>query len=273
MIHRLSAAVALLIGTLALAGCGGGGGGGSAQPISNTAPIRDAIGGGSLNLSNAQIRQALAAIERQTDSVNVSDDTAVCSGTSCRTNNVTIYLSDFNLANGTYAPVMTHNGMNIMQGANRVSFAGQQIDYQTYGGWGDHSLFGVFAEDDTAFAATAGDDTGSRPISGSASWRGVMVGADFARDEGFQGDATITADFAASHVDVAFTNIHEVMTGSRRNDIRFNNVPFTSDGFSSGSRVGRFVDGTFYGPNHAEAGGVFETEFGNKFGSFGAKRQ
>ena len=256
-----------------LTACGGGGGGGPAQLVSNTSPIRDAIGGGSLNLNGAQIQQALAAIERQADHVNSSDNVAVCSGTSCRVDGFTTYLSDFNLPNGTYEPVMTHNGMNIMQGTNRVSLAGQQIDYRTYGGWGDHSMFAVFVGDDSAGGYIAGNDTGSRPVGGSATWRGVMVGADYARNEGFQGDATITVDFAASNVDVAFTNIHEAMTGSPRNSIRFNDVPFTSDGFSSGSRVGRFIEGTFYGPNHAEAGGVFETEFGNKFGSFGAKRQ
>ncbi len=135
-------------------------------------------------------------------------------------------------------------------------------------------MFAVFIGDDSAVGSIAGNDTGSRPVGGSATWRGVMVGADYARNEGFQGDATLTADFAASNVDVAFTNIHEAMTGSPRNSIRFNDVPFTADGFSSGSRTGsRFIDGTFYGPNHAEVGGVFETDNGNKFGFFGAKRQ
>ncbi|MCY4005753.1 MAG: hypothetical protein OXE84_02850 [Rhodobacteraceae bacterium] len=283
MTHRLSAATALLIGTLALAGCGGGGGGGPTQPITNTSPIRDAIGGGPLNLSGAQIRSEIRAVESHADRLNITNVLLAaqygylsnCSGTSCRVSGVDYYLSDLRMSEANYDPIMTRRGFNVVQGINRVSIGGEETEYETYGGWGDHSMFFAFQEDDIVFAATAGNATGSRPVGGSATWRGVMVGGDFGRVEGFQGDATITADFEASNVDVAFTNIHEFMTGGRRNDISFNNVPFTADGFASGSRTsgGNYIDGTFYGPNHAEAGGVFETDNGNRFGSFGARRQ
>ncbi len=146
---------------------------------------------------------------------------------------------------------MTRHGLYVMQGGNRITFLGTLVTYQTYGGWGDHVMFGGFADDDTAIAATAGDATGSRPTSGPATWRGVMVGADYARNEAFQGDAALTADFGAGSVD----------------------VPFTADGFASGHRVGRFVKGTFHGPGHTEAGGVFETECGNRIGAFGTRRE
>ena len=266
---------AALFAACILTACGGGGGSGPEQPINNTSPIRDAIGGGPLALGNAQIRQALAAIQGKHDHLNISDSVAVCHSTGCRAlNNVTIYLSDFQLENGTYEPVMTRHGFNVFQGANRITFLGDSGTYQTYGGWGSYTLFAGFASGDSAFAGIAGNDTGSRPVGGSATWTGVMVGGDFGRGEAFQGDASLNANFSAAHMNIVFTNIHEVTSGNRRRDISFGNVPFTSDGFYSGNRAGGdFVEGTFYGPNHVEVGGVFETDNGNTFGSFGAKRQ
>jgi len=267
--------LAALAATCLLTACGGGGGsgsGGTSQPFDETATIRAAIGGAPLTLDNAAIRSALGALEQRTDRINVSDDASVCTGTGCvNAEGLTIYLADFQLTNGTYEPVMTHRGFQVMQGTNRVAFLGTPITYQTYGGWGDHSMFGAFASDDDAVAASAGDATGSRPTDGTATWRGVMVGGDLARNEGFQGDAALTADFANAHLDVAFTNVHDVETGGRRNPIRFDAVPFTADGFA-GQSAGRLVRGTFYGPNHAEAAGVFETNFGNIFGAFGTRR-
>ena len=270
--HRPLALAAILTAGL-LTACGGGGGG-PGQPFDDTATIRAAIGGAPLALSGTEIRNELVEIERRADRLDLSDDTASCSGTGCRLPAGILYLSDFQLAAGSYEPVMTRHGIDVMQGVNRITFLGRTLTYQTYGGWGDHVMFAGAADydNDAAVAFTAGATTGSRPTDGTATWRGVMVGGDWGRAEAFQGDALLTADFGAGSVDVAFTNIHEIETGGARNDIRFANVPFTATGFSSGARIGRFVEGSFYGPAHAEAGGVFETDGGNRFGAFGARR-
>jgi len=277
--------LAALAATCLLTACGGGGSGsgGSGQPFDETATIRAAIGGAPLTLDNAAIRSALGALEQRTDRINLTNVllaaqygwVADCPGTtSCRVAGADYYLSDFRLTGGNYAPVMTRNGMHVFQGVNRFSIGGDEDSYETYGGWGEHSLFLVFATDEVGAGLTAGDATGSRPTDGTATWRGVMVGGDLRRNEAFQGDAALTADFANAHLDVAFTNVHEVVTGKRRNAIRFANVPFTADGFATGNRQsgGQYIEGTFYGPNHAEAGGVFETDQGNRFGAFGARR-
>ncbi len=98
-----------------------------------------------------------------------------------------------------------------------------------------------------------------------------MIGLDTVNVQALQGDTTLTVDFAASNVDVAFTNIHDDDL-DRRADIRWSDVPMVSGGFyAAGAGTGDKIEGTFYGANHAEVGGVFE--HGATVGSFGAERQ
>lgn len=95
-----------------------------------------------------------------------------------------------------------------------------------------------------------------------------MLGLDTLNLQGLQGDATLTVDFAASNLDARFTNIHDDEL-TRRGDIRFEDVAMTDNGFAS--RANCRIEGAFYGPNHAEAGGIFER--GRTIGAFGAERQ
>lgn len=151
---------------------------------------------------------------------------------------------------------------------------------ENYGGWLDHSFFYVtfmvnlqtfsFLDDEAYSGWSFGDDTGSVPVDGSANWAGLMVAADFQRQEIVRGDAELTVNFGASSVDVAFTDIRELDTGAERAAIRFDAVPLSARGFQSGAD-GHRITGTFYGPAHAEAGGVFEHE--HTVGAFGATRQ
>ena len=50
----------------------------------------------------------------------------------------------------------------------------------------------------------------------------------------------------------------------------FNGIPLVGGRFRTGS-AGDAIEGVFYGPEHQEAGGVFER--GRVFGAFGATRQ
>ena len=84
-------------------------------------------------------------------------------------------------------------------------------------------------------------------------------------------DTELTADFASSNLDVAITRIYDD-EANRRTDIIWTDVPLGSGGsFGRGVSDGDKIEGTFYGPNHEEVGGVFERN--NIVGAFGAKRQ
>ena len=150
---------------------------------------------------------------------------------------------------------------------------------ENYGGWLDHSFFyvtfivnpqGSGINDEAYVGWSFGDDTGTVPVDGSANWAGLMVAADFQRQEIVRGDAELTVNFGASSVDVAFTGIRELDTEAERDAIRFDAVRLSARGFQSGT-AGHRISGAFYGPAHEEAGGVFEHE--HMVGAFGATRQ
>ena len=283
--------LAALGAALALVACGGGGGGGVSQPIADIAPIVSAAGGEPLSLSSSQIKAELSRRVNTADTLLGTDiydlggyqiASTACSGTVCQVsilgNTVLVALSDLDFNAGTYESVMTRNGVSIVQGAGRATEDGITSESLGWGGWLDHAAFLIAGEAATdtegyglagVYGLSFGDATGSVPVSGSASWRGVMAGYHFPRDEGHQGDATLTADFASSSIDVAFTNVRDVETGAQRASFGFNDVPLSGAGFTS--RVGGRIEGAFYGPNHAEVGGIFE--HGSTIGAFGAKRQ
>ncbi len=98
-----------------------------------------------------------------------------------------------------------------------------------------------------------------------------MVAGHLQEITAYRGDAAITADIGDGIVDVAFTNMHAVSTGVPVDSIMFDDVPFNATGFSSGTTSGNWIAGDFYGPDHAEAGGVFE--HGTTMGAFGARRE
>lgn len=273
---------------LTLAACGGGGGGGSVpQPVPDTRPIVSAVGGQSLNLSSVQIgaeltlQANLADTMRSTDFHTIDGDllaSTTCRGAVCRVLGVEIYPSDFDFGAGTFEAVTVLNGVSIVQGASRQTMDGETETSAGWGGWLDHTAFLVVGEaiEDAegygvgaGFGVSLGVAAGNVPVSGSATWRGVMIGYDFPRDEGLLGDAALTADFATASVDVVFSDVHELETGAARAGFGFNDVPLSGTGFAS--RVGGRIEGAFYGPSHAEVGGIFE--HGNTIGAFGAQRQ
>ncbi|MDE0532640.1 MAG: hypothetical protein OXI01_14510 [Albidovulum sp.] len=281
--------LALFLSCLSLAGCFGGGGGGAPAPnlpIQDASTIRAAIGGSPLNMSPEQLRsegqRIIGASDRivSTDVVTTGGQTlfsTACSGNLCRIGGTTYYISDLAVPDDI-GSVMTHNGVGVWQGRQQTQLGDVQAQADELGGFTRHSAFAVVAESYSqgqeavgpfAYAVAFGDSTGSVPSSGSATWRGVVTGGSLSRNEGFVGDATLRANFAASNIDAAFTNIHEAETGASRSSIRYSDIPFTRDGFARGS--GRdMISGKFFGPGHAEAAGVFQR--GSIIGAFGAKR-
>ena len=89
---------------------------------------------------------------------------------------------------------------------------------------------------------------------------GAATAGNFVR-----GDATLTADFAAVNVDVVFNNIRDLTTSAPRADITWNDIPITGGAFRTDT-----IQGSFYGQNHEEVGGIFGRS--NLQGAFGAKR-
>ena len=189
------------------------------------------------------------------------------------------------LESGTFYPVERRMGVPVVRGVAPLSLKyGDSLDDGAdtaimYGGWLDHSWFftyltghesGSVAVSPSAFGWSIGGATQSLPVGGSATWLGLMVAGDTERRELLHGDARLTVDFAATNVDVAFTNIRETETGARRQGIRFTDVPMSAGGFALG-QGGNTIAGAFYGPSHLEVGGAFEHD--NTIGAFGARRQ
>ena len=193
-----------------------------------------------------------------------------------------------------------------------------------YGGWLEHSAFGTLAgpfhttarDDPFAVAALAAFHSGALGVgeyvprsgafsfgdrteetfeetSGSATWKGVMTGIDTVFDHPIQGDAELEVDFASRHVDVTFSEIFDLETGTKLTRspllpetspsealaIEFLDLPLTPDvpgtganGFGDTLDDVWSIEGFFYGPDHSEAGGVFQHLEHEMVGAFGARR-
>lgn len=244
-------------------------------------------------MTSDEIRVELNRVRNGSDSMLSSDlhviadgvherVTANCASSSCTfshrlISDVTVGISNLRPFD-EYQAVMTKNGVSIAQGRHADLTIG-------YGGWLDHNAFGTIVERGATagekymgpYAISYGDASETNPAgAGTATWNGVMVGADVGtatatdRPDLVQGDAAVVADLDNVNVDVAFTGIVNLDTGGARNDMTWTDLPMSAGGFSQGSGSNR-IEGRFYGPGHEEAGGIFER--GGIVGAFGAKRQ
>lgn len=122
----------------------------------------------------------------------------------------------------------------------------------------------------------------------NATWKGGMIGKieRYFKEAGnlLTGDATITVGMDGSSQDavsVRFTNIVDSETGAKHNGLSWTDLPLQNGSFhhqnegvydSDGN-----IRGSFYGANHEEVGGVFDSAIfdGDKHltGAFGAVRQ
>lgn len=193
----------------------------------------------------------------------------------------------------TYNGVMLHQGVSLAQRTGTSRVLGYSIDYTSYGGWLNYSAFAVDSGTITSgdlrgavggYAFTSGYSTNTNPAprSGSATWEGVMVGANInlnspALGNVVQGNAQIaipglsdpgliTSPGNIMFMNIDFTDIRDLKTGERHPNMSWQNVFSQYGYFSSGNSI----QGKFYGPNHEEVGGTFErNQIG---GAFGAKR-
>ena len=180
--------------------------------------------------------------------------------------------------------VAEKGGVAIMRTTpSETQLLGQDVSITAYGAWLDNSYFATaqsgFAVLGQPGIATGpvsfGISTGTAP-SGSATWRGAMIGTDVKPGATFgnrvAGEASLTIEALENPtLDVAFTGIVDLETTTSRNDLRWNGLSVSQAGtFRSGSGDDT-IEGTFYGPGHAEVGGVFERD--SISGAFGAARQ
>ena len=295
-------AVATTFLVSALAACGGGGGGGglslnpdSVQSLTGNAPptfTRDSARVELERIAREADAQILTDIlfDRQVDGIsrlNIS-----CSGPVCRVSvggiSDTFSLFDADTGETTdeaVQPIGEKRGAKIAETVGRTSSAGITADMNGYGAWLVHSQFlatridivgadygelrgvGMFA------AGSVGDESRSSPP-GGAEWLGILVGVDVSNTSTqgnfVQGDAALRVDnLLRPRVDVDFTDMVDVKTGTRHRSMAWRGLPLSGPRFLAGSD-GNMIQGTFYGSRHQEVGGVFERN--RIVGAFGATR-
>ena len=288
---RILAAVAA---SLFLTACGGGDGGGpvSSDDSSNFSSDVRAVTDGSAppEISSSEIAARLSTILDQADTFLLTDwvDTefafvgnisTICKARTCLTSEGEYTLGDLTGAdNAEYVAVMTRNGITIGAGLTEIEEADGITTQAWYGAWLDYNAFLIFVEDfeyleyleggyEFVAGISYGDDSGSRPVGGSATWTGVMTGDYSEFKHIIQGDAAVTVDFATNNAGVAFTNINDLDTLSGLPSMEWSGLAIGADGRFGASDI----KATFYGPNHEEVGGVFQRN--EIVGAFGAKRQ
>ncbi|MCY4540783.1 MAG: transferrin-binding protein-like solute binding protein [Rhodobacteraceae bacterium] len=182
----------------------------------------------------------------------------------------------------TSSPADMQRGVTIVEYAARLTVGSGDAETVAeeigIGGWIEHSYFQAGDVDLGAatiqLSLSIGEASGSNPVSGSATWTGAMVGTDIgaaaSRPALVRGDADVTvADFNNPRIDVTFTNVRNVNGGGMKDDMNWNGLELTLGRFKEGSD-GDSIQGTFYGPNHQEVGGIFERN--EMIGAFGASR-
>ena len=208
-----------------------------------------------------------------------------CAGPRCELHDPTTGATDtFDLAT---SPIVRGDAEAIgsAHGITLLSETAQHmgLDRTSLGAWMEHGSFGFFTDRVTGeeiestylYALALGDLTG-RPPAGSATWLGIMVGTPTAGDEEgdrLVGTAALNYDLAAGALDAAFSGIWNIDRGAAHGveAVIFSDLEIGSDGTFARGQSGARIQGGFYGPDHAEAAGIFEHH--DVLGAFGATRQ
>ena len=157
------------------------------------------------------------------------------------------------------------------------------VDGTSLGAWMEHGSFALNTQrtiredaESTALYALALGSLTDRPLTGNATWLGIMVGTPTVGDD--QGDrlvgtAALNYDMAAGALDAGFSGITNIDRGTAHTveAVIFSNLAVGPDGSFATGQSGTRIQGGFYGPGHAEAAGIFEQS--SMVGAFGATRQ
>ena len=271
--------------------------------------VRSLFFGSALNLGSDDIERYFRNVLGAASSLLLTDTTqyhiahsgttypTVCIGDTCELTIIpgdpveTVTVSDaLDAGLAETQSVMRYQDVHLVQGRAREYEDGIFFEHLSYGGWQDHHIFSAQAsfvpgvdnfEQILVQGYSIGSPTGTDPVSGSGIWRGVMVGIEAYRREDsglvhhfLQGDAELvfSLDYIYNHSvapRLSFTNIRYLDTGESLDDISWRATVLEDGKFWEGGFSDTFV-GYFYGPEHEEAGGVFET--GNIKGAFALER-
>ena len=295
----LSACGLAMAAVLSLAACGGGGNSGS-QPTLGLDDIRELTG------LSAPAETAAAQEARQQDIVSRADSMILstmheelvfpdetrtflrlseCSGPECELldpvtgETITSSVDRLVSASGDADAIGSAHGITLLS----ESAHDMGVDMTSFGAWMEHGWFGLNgargageeAEFHTLYAMALGELT-DRPLNGSATWLGIMVGTPIAGDDRgdrLVGTAALNYDMTAGGLDAAFSGITNIDRGTAHSieTVLFSDLEVGPDGTFSRGQSGARIQGGFHGPGHAEAVGVFEQS--GIVGAFGAKRQ
>ncbi len=295
----LSACGLAMAAVLSLAACGGGGNSGS-QPTLGLDDIRELTG------LSAPAETAAAQEARQQDIVSRADSMILstmhveqvfpdetrafprlseCSGGECEVldpvtgETITTSVDEVEITPGDADAIGSAHGITLLS----ESAHDMGVDMTSLGAWMEHGWFGLNgargaggeAEFHTLYAMALGELT-DRPLNGSATWLGIMVGTPIAGDDRgdrLVGTAALNYDTAAGGLDAAFSGIANIDRGTAHSTetVLFSDLEVGPDGTFSRGQSGARIQGGFHGPGHAEAAGVFEQS--GIVGAFGAKRQ
>ena len=288
-----------LAGVLSLAGCGGNGHQNS-QPSPTLDDIRELAGLSAPTETAAEQQARQQDIVSRADSLIVStthtekalpEETRTvrwvseCAGAECKLLNPatgetqTSSLHQLETLPGDAETIGSAHGITVMSESRRH----MGMDFTSFGAWMEHGSFGLNSvravgeegECDTLYAVALGDLTG-RPLTGSATWLGTMVGTPIAgadRGDRLMGTAALNFDMSVGSLDAGFSGITNIDRGRAHGveTVIFADLEIGSDGTFARGQSGARIQGGFYGPGHAEAAGIFEQS--DIVGAFGAKRQ
>ena len=208
-----------------------------------------------------------------------------CTGPRCELHDpVTGAIDPFDLATSTIVRGDAE-AIGSAHGITLLSETGKHMDVDraSLGAWMEHGSFGLFTDrltegevESTYLYALALGSLTNRPLTGSATWLGIMVGTPTTGDdqgERLVGTAALNYDMAAGGLDAAFSGIRNIDRGTAHGveAVIFSNLAVGPDGTFARGESGARIQGGFYGPGHAEAAGIFEQS--DIVGAFGARRQ
>ncbi|MCY4005751.1 MAG: hypothetical protein OXE84_02840 [Rhodobacteraceae bacterium] len=245
MIYRLSAAAALLIGTLALTACGGGGGSGidvrTDGPLEREIPAADSVLISDMHVTHPDISPV------RISDIDCMVSTLLCTASILEESYEFSLDVDLSGVSATVNVVNTNGDWEFMQAAARF----------------ERLQSGELSGLEARYAYVGGVKANSLPAQGSAIWRGDMVGLD-ANNRAVRGEAELTLeDWTDPRLDVT-------LTPQGRSVMTWEDLPVAAGRFSQQRRIDDYIRGEFYGRAATETGGVFER--GGLVGAFGAAR-
>ena len=184
------------------------------------------------------------------------------------------------------SPPVTLLPINLSVSRVRTSFDDVEVTATSIAGTMEYSFFGLTTVEAPSFMAgggiplvqppfafSVGFEAGTNPAEGVLSWRGVLVGSD--SGSGVHGSSILgevdirILDLLDPKAEIVLHSLFDFDVGNSLAEMKWSDVTVENGRFATGIEGDR-VEGKFYGLNHEEVGGTFES--GGIAGAFGAGR-